>query len=352
MTKNNKQWNMIAGFVLCLVLAVSSIQLGHLDWFTAHGVSALTIAIILGIAIGNTYYPQVACAIDSGVAFSKQTLLRVGIVLYGFRLTLQDISHVGIAGVVIDAIVVLSTFGLALLIGTRLLKIDRTTVILIGAGSSICGAAAVLATEPVVRAHSEKVTVAVSTVVVFGTMAIFLYPALFQLNLRWNLIPGGLHSFGIYTGSTIHEVAQVVAAARSIGSDAADTAVITKMVRVMMLAPFLIILSTWLSRSSKVTSNFRQNPVRQKLVVPWFAFIFIGVVIFNSLSILPRFVVEFAKNIDTVFLAMAMASLGLTSHISVIRNAGVKPLILAAVLFAWLIGGGALINRTIGSFFL
>ena len=337
----------VAGVTLCLVLAAAAILLGRIDWLAAHGLSALTVAILLGIAVGNTYYHRIGDACGAGVTYSKQTLLRTGVVLYGLRLTLQDIGHVGVTGVLIDALVLSSTFGLALLLGTRVFKLDRTTAILIGAGSSICGAAAVMATEPVVRAHAEKVTVAVSTVVVFGTLAIFLYPALFTLNQHWGFVPQGPHAFGIYAGSTIHEVAQVVAAARSVGADAANTAVITKMVRVMMLAPFLITLSAWLSRSESRQAVAPSQTPKPKLAVPWFAFIFIGTVIFNSFSVLPKAAVEFAISLDTLLLAMAMAALGLTTHVSAIRKAGVKPLMLAAILFAWLIGGGALINSVV-----
>ena len=203
-------------------------------------------------------------------------------VLYGLRLTVQDIGHVGVAGVAIDARVLSSTFALACFIGTRWLGLERKTAMLIGAGSAMCGAGAVMAAEPVVKARAEQVTVAVATVVVFGTLAIFLYPALFELNQHWALIPGGANGFGIYAGSTIHEVAQVVAAARSVGPDAANSAVIAKMVRVMMLAPFLLTMLAWLARSSA-----RHAPVaaedghaKGKLAVPWFAFGFVAVVLF------------------------------------------------------------------------
>ena len=123
---------------------------------------------------------------------------------------------------------------------------------LIGAGSSICGAAAVMAAEPVVRGRADQVTVAVSTVVVFGTIAIFLYPVLYHLNVFGISSPA---AYGLFAGSTIHEVAQVVAAGRAIGEQAAATAVITKMVRVMLLAPFLLGLSVYLSRESQPSGS-------------------------------------------------------------------------------------------------
>jgi uncharacterized integral membrane protein (TIGR00698 family) len=330
---------LLPGLALSAALAVLAMMLSATAALQAHGISALTIAIVLGIALGNTLYPSVAARSGSGVAFSRQTLLRAGVILYGLRLTLHDIGHVGFTGVAIDAVIVLSTFVLAQLLGTRVLNLDRNTSILIGAGSAICGAAAVMATEPVVRAKPEQVTIAVATVVVFGTVAIFLYPQLYSLNLYWPFLPTGPNAFGIYAGSTIHEVAQVVAAGRSVSLETANTAVITKLVRVMMLAPFLLGLSAWLTRGS---SGARCRPP-----VPWFAFGFIGVVLFNSLALLPLRVSGALIDLDTLLLATAMAALGLSTHASAIRTAGIKPLLLGSLLFAWLIVGGAGINALV-----
>nr|WP_315426083.1 YeiH family protein [uncultured Albidiferax sp.] len=329
------------GLALSALLAACAMALGQLNGLQAHGLSALTLAIVLGILVGNTLYPRVATVCDPGVQCAKQNLLRLGVVLYGLRLTTQDIASVGLAGVLVDALVLGSTFALACYAGTRWLGLDRNTAMLIGIGSSICGAAAVMAAEPVLRARAEQVTVAVATVVVFGTLAIFVYPLLFQLNLHWPLVPGGAHGFGVYAGSTIHEVAQVVAAGRSIGAEAADAAVIAKMVRVMMLAPVLLALSAWLARSMPKTAS------QGSLAVPWFAFGFIGVVLFNSLQLLPAPVLAVVNAVDTALLAMAMAALGLATPLAAIRRAGIKPLLLAGGLFAWLLLGGALINRVV-----
>ena len=340
---------LLPGLLLCGALAGAGMALGRIGWLQAHGFSALTLAIVLGMIVGNTVYPllpRMAAAGGAGVHFSKQNLLRLGVVLYGLRLTVQDIGHVGLAGVAIDALVLGSTFALALWIGTRWLGLDRKTAMLIGAGSSICGAAAVMAAEPVVKARAEQVTVAVATVVVFGTLAIFLYPVLFELNQHLQWIPGGAAGFGIYAGSTIHEVAQVVAAARSVGADAANAAVIAKMVRVMMLAPFLVMLSAWLAREERSRAiGHAASGTKGRLALPWFAFGFVGVVLFNSLQWLPSPVVAVTTEIDTALLAMAMAALGLSTHLGSIRKAGAKPLLLALILFGWLVVGGAAINR-------
>ncbi|MBO9740912.1 YeiH family putative sulfate export transporter [Xanthomonas axonopodis pv. begoniae] len=341
------------GLALTGLLAGASMQLGKIGWLQANGIGALTLAIVLGMLVGNTVYPRLGANGEAGVRFSKAHLLRLGIILYGLRLTFQDIGNVGWTGVAIDAAVLCSTFGLACFVGMRVFGLDRNTAMLIGAGSSICGAAAVMAAEPVVRGRADQVMVAVATVVVFGTLAMFLYPLLYHLlaHSRWfNLSPT---AYGIFAGSTIHEVAQVIAAGRAVGEQAANTAVIAKMVRVMLLAPFLIALSAYLScaRAKHADAPDRDDGAdqheptqRSSIVMPWFALGFIAVAGFNSLALLPHALVQQAIDIDTVLLAMAMAGLGLTTHVSAIRKAGIKPLALAAMLFAWLVCGGFAIN--------
>jgi len=338
---------LLPGVALAGAVALVAMFLGRAEWLAQQGISALTAAIAVGLLVGNTFYPRLGTAPVAGINFSKQTLLRAGVVLYGLRLTLQDVAHVGVAGVAIDAVVVASTFLLACLIG-RGIGLDRKTSMLIGAGSSICGAAAVIAAEPVVDGRPDQVTVAVATVVLFGTVGIFLYPELYRLTDVLPLVPGGPSRFGIYIGSTVHEVAQVIAAARSVAAESADLAVITKMVRVMMLAPFLLGLSAWLGTHPRAAEDGESAvPVAKTPVIPWFAIGFIGVVLFNSLELLPARLVSFAIEIDTALLAMAMAALGLTTQIQAFRRAGLRPLLLALLLFFWLIFGGAAINRLV-----
>ena len=331
--------NRLPGLLLTAAIAGLSIWLGTLPWMQAHGISALTLAIVIGIVLGNTAYAALAPRAAAGVGFSKATLLRAGIILYGMRLTLQDIGQVGTAGVVIDALVLCSTFALSWWLGTRVLGLDRNSALLIGAGSSICGAAAVMAAEPVVKGRAEQVAVAVATVVVFGTVAMFLYPLLYQWGVGAGWMPLDETGFGVFTGSTVHEVAQVVAAGRAVSEPAADAAVITKMVRVMMLAPFLVGLSALLARGQQGTDG-----QRSKITIPWFAFGFIAMVAFNSLHLLPAPLVNVLVELDTALLAMAMAALGLTTHASALRRAGTKPMLLAVLLFAWLMIGGMAIN--------
>lgn len=341
----------LPGVALAAGIASLAMALGRRGWFPEHGISVLTLAIAFGMIAGNTVYRYVAPASAAGITFAKQFLLRAGIILYGLRLTFQDIGHVGLAGILIDAIVLTTTFVIAYLAGTRLFRLDRKTAMLIGAGSSICGAAAVMAAEPVVRGRAEQVAVAIATVVVFGTVSIFLYPALYHLNAEHAFLSLSPTAYGLFAGSTIHEVAQVVAAGNAVSESAANTAVIVKMTRVMMLAPFLVILSAWLTgRGRRADGDAHAgHGAKQKIVVPWFAIAFVAVAGVNSLPILPASLVDFGVQVDTALLAMAMAALGVSTHVSALRTAGIKPLGLAAFLFVWLVAGGAAINAGVGA---
>jgi uncharacterized integral membrane protein (TIGR00698 family) len=324
------------GLVLVGALAACASLVAATSWFQNLGLSALTLAILLGILVANTVFPAMAPWAGSGVDFSKNTLLRTGIVLYGWRITFHQLTAVGWSGLLIDIILIALTFTIAVQVGTRLLKLDRQTAMLIGTGSAICGAAAVLAAEPIIRGEAHRVSVAVATVVVFGTLGMFIYPVLYpHLGLSEQ-------AYGIYAGSTIHEVAQVVAATKAVGDNAAAAAVIEKMLRVMMLAPFLVFLSS--TRGAAEGGTGRR-------FIPWFAVWFIVICGINSLHIVPASWVSALTQLDTLLLAMAMAGLGLRTHMGAVRQAGLRPLLLALALFVFLTVGGYGVNRLVTGMF-
>ncbi|MCX2962434.1 YeiH family protein [Rodentibacter caecimuris] len=326
-----KNLNLIWGLLLVLVITAIAFLIGHSEVMMTLNISTLTLAIVIGILCGNTFYPKVEHVTHLGVAFAKGKLLRLGIILYGFRITLQDIGQVGVNAVVADAIMLILTFIITCWIGIKILKVDKQIVFLTGAGCSICGAAAIIASEPVVRAPSYKVSVAVALIVIFGTIAMFLYPILYPILIDY-MNP---HQFGIYIGSSVHEVAQVYAAGSNINPVVADIAVVSKMIRVMMLAPFLLVLSYFLHKDEK------QN---HAISIPYFALIFILVAVFNSFNLLPTEWVALLVQIDTILLMAAMAGLGLTTNLSTIKQAGLKPLLLGLFVFIWLVVGGFGIN--------
>ena len=336
----------LLGLIVVLIGSLFCIWLNtSLDTWTDGrivGLSSLTLAILIGMVLGNTIYPSFAERLAAGVNFSKGQILRLAIMFYGFKLTLTEVASVGMPAIMADALVLTSTFLLTYWIGIKVLKVDKKTTLLIGSGASICGAAAVIAAEPVIKAEAHKVTIAVATVVVFGTIAMLLYPFLYHLG--WLQVWLSPQDYGVYTGSTIHEVAQVVVAGNAISEPVGDTAVVTKMIRVMMLAPFLLVLSFALTKSSQAGEKLPLLTRAKYVKVPWFAFIFILVVILHTWLNMTESFERTMVMIDDILLTMAMFALGLTTHLSAIKQAGAKPLILGAIMFAWLILGGGLIN--------
>jgi uncharacterized integral membrane protein (TIGR00698 family) len=333
-TKQNRP-HTLSGILFVALFATSATYISQFAFLKNLGISPLIIGIVLGIIYANTLRNNLPKEWTPGIIFSTKTLLRAAIVFYGFRLTFQNIEEVGIAGITASALVVTLTFFIGYIVGTKLLKLDRDTTILTTAGSSICGAAAILATEPVLDSEPHKSAVAVSTVVVFGTIAMFLYPFLYKAGF----IDLSAEGMGIYIGSTIHEVAHVVAAGNTLGSEVANNAVIVKMLRVMMIAPFLIFLSLWLASKSKGKSG------KTKVVIPWFAVGFIAVAGFNSLDLLPHSLVTNINSLDTFALTMAMSALGMETSFEKFKKVGMKPIYLATILFGWLIFGGFYITK-------
>ncbi len=302
-----------------------------LSWNHKLQLSPLTLAIVAGMVAGNTIPRSLLERIHPGLRFSQQTLLRLGIVLYGLRLTVQDLANLGPRAMVLDLTVIGTVLTLGYWLGTRVFGLDADTALLVSAGSGICGAAAVLATERVIDSESHKVSVAVATVVVFGTIAMFLYPVLYPLTGFTE------RQFGIYTGATVHEVAQALAAGRAISQAASDTAVITKMLRVLLLAPVLVVISR-LRRSGAAS-------VARKIKFPWFVVWFGAVIVAQSLVKLPAMIRTHLIDLDTVLLSSAMFALGMATRWQQLKQAGTRPLLLAATIFAGLVSGGWVMTR-------
>ena len=336
---SEKHGNILHGILLIALFSCAAFYLADTQPARSLSFSPLILGILLGMLYANSLRNHLPETWVPGILFCSKQLLRAGIVLYGFRLTFQSVAAIGAPAIGIDAAVVAGTLLLGVLLG-RALKMDRDLALLTSTGSAICGAAAVLGAEPVVKAAPHKTAVAVSTVVIFGTVSMFLYPALWRAGIL-GLTP---EQMGLYTGATLHEVAHVVGAGNAMGAEIADGAVIVKMIRVMMLAPFLIFLAARVKQLAPAGGS-----EKSKITIPWFAILFIVVAIFNSFHLLPKAVVDMLVTLDTVLLAMAMAALGVTTHVSALKKAGAKPLLMALVLFIWLIVGGGAINLAVHS---
>lgn len=341
---SEKRSNVLHGILLIALFSCSAFYIAEFPFVKNLSFSPLIVGIILGMIYANSLRNHLPETWVPGILFCTKQVLRAGIVLYGFRLTFQSVVAIGFPAILIDTIIVTATIFIGLFVG-RLMKMDRDLALLTSTGSAICGAAAVLGAEPVVKSEPHKTAVAVSTVVIFGTLSMFIYPAMYRSGIL-DLTP---EQMGLYTGSTLHEVAHVVGAGNAMGKEISDTAIIVKMIRVMMLAPVLVIMSLALARTAvKAVSNGVKGAdvaKRGKITIPWFAFGFLAVIGFNSFDLLPHAVVDGINNVDTFMLTMAMTALGAETSIEKFKKAGAKPFILAAVLYIWLLGGGYLLAK-------
>ena len=304
-----------------------------MGWVKALSLSPMVVGIILGMLYANSLRNNLPETWVPGIAFCAKRVLRFGIILYGFRLTFQDVVAVGFPAIVVDAIIVCGTILLGVLVG-RLLKMDRSIALLTACGSGICGAAAVLGVDGAIRPKPYKTAVAVATVVIFGTLSMFLYPILYRAGV-FDLRPDAM---GIYAGSTIHEVAHVVGAGNAMGAAVSNSAIIVKMIRVMMLVPVLLVIAFFVAKD--VAGREQEAGKSSKINIPWFAILFLLVIGFNSLNLLPKDFVDFLNTFDTFLLTMAMSALGAETSIDKFKKAGFKPFLLAAILWCWLIAGG------------
>lgn len=325
--------SMLHGVLLIALFSCAAFYIAEFDFVKRLSFSPLIVGIILGMLYANSLRNNLPETWVPGIKFCSKQILRLGIILYGFRLTFQSVIAVGTEAIVIDLIIVTLTLLIGIAAG-KLLKMDSHISLLTATGSAICGAAAVLGAESVIKPQPYKTAVAVSTVVIFGTIAMFVYPAMFNAGIT------GLDNtaMGVYTGSTLHEVAHVVGAGNAMGAEVSDTAIIVKMIRVILLAPVLLVMSFFIGGKPAAGE-------KRKITIPWFAFGFIAVIGFNSLNLLPASAVSFINSFDTFLLTMAMTALGAETSIDKFRQAGAKPFILATILFVWLMGGGYLLAR-------
>jgi len=332
MFSKDKRADTSNGILFVTLFALAATQISQ--WSVVHqlGISPLIIGIVLGIFYANTLHHRMPKAWLPGISFTARKILRLAVILYGFYITLQEVMMIGWVGFAAASFIVISTLCIAYIVGVYLLGMDKQTTLLTGAGSAICGAAAILAFEPVIKAKGHQTAAAVATVVLFGTLAMVVYPLIHQ----WGILNLDAHGWGVYIGATVHEVAQVVGAASDIGQTVSNDAVIVKMTRVMLLVPALLFMGWWWARYG----NGECKDTNASLTVPWFALGFLGVVGFNSLHLLPASWVMVLQHIDQFLLTMAMTALGMETNFDKLKGVGIKPFILAAILFIWLTVGG------------
>jgi uncharacterized integral membrane protein (TIGR00698 family) len=284
--------------------------------------SPMILATLIGMTLHNCLGTPAWA--KSGVTFSLKRVLRLGIILLGLQLMASQVTQIGVVGVAVIAATLIATFTFTKWLG-GVIGVDAKLTELIGAGTSICGASAVIATNTVTRGRDEDVAYAVACVTVFGSLSMLLYP----------LLPGLLHlspaAFGLWSGASIHEIAQVVAAAFQDGNHSGEIGTVAKLTRVMMLAPVVITLGlVAMRRAAHATGQFAS---RAAPPMPWFVLGFIAMVTLNSIVTIPIGAKASIALGTTFLLSMALAAMGMETDFRKLKAEGLKPLLLAAA--AW-----------------
>ena len=310
---------LLPGLLLTFILAAVAFELRSLLGITA--LSPLIVAIVLGMAFHNTI--GTPGAFKPGVAFSMRRILRFAIVLLGLQLSFAQLIKVGTVGLAIIAVTLAATFLFTVWLGRRL-GIDRKLAQLIAAGTSICGASAIIATNTVTRASDEDVAYAVACVTVFGSASMLLYPAL------EGLVQLAPHAFGLWAGASIHEIAQVVAAAFQNGTSSGHFGTIAKLSRVMLLAPTILVLGYVSAKRLQTVGGDHVTPAIQPLPMPLFVLGFLAMMVFNSFDLIPQVDKTYLVQATTFLLTVALAAMGLETDFGKLRAKGWRPLLVGA----------------------
>jgi uncharacterized integral membrane protein (TIGR00698 family) len=323
------------GLIAVTLLAWASIELHTLPQLAA--VSALMIAIVLGMLVRNTVGLPAACA--PGIRFSLRRILRFAIVLLGFQLSARQIAEVGGMGLFVVAVTLAAAFCFTTWLGRRL-GVDRKLSELIAAGTSICGASAIVATNAVTEGSDEDVAYAIAVVTLFGCASMLLYP------FGDALMHMPAHAYGLWAGASIHETAQVLAASFQGGAVSGRIGAVTKLSRVMLLAPVVLGLG-WAARRRDDAASAKPDDAaclnrgvaapsakRRAVPVPLFLLGFIAAMCINSTAILPASATQLIVKADQFLLALSLGAMGLETSFRKVREAGLRPMLLGSG--AWL----------------
>ena len=310
------------GLAVCLAIAAISIIIRNQTGIAA--LNPVVVALVLGVGIGAVIGRP--ASLKPGISYAVRPVLRAAIVLLGLQVTLGMLASLGLGALALALLVVGLTLPFTIWLG-RVMGVDSTLALLIGTGTAICGASAIVAANQVARGKDEDVTYALAVITLCGTVALIVFPYL------GDLMGMSANSYGLWAGAAIHEVVQAVGAAAAGGPEASQTGTVMKLARVFLLAPAVVALGWWVARSGMHEAGHAKAPV------PWFAFGFLALVVIGSTGLIPKFVVDFSKFLVPVMLAASVAALGLQTDLRALHARGAAPLLLgvASTLFITLL---------------
>ncbi len=316
----------VPGLVLCLMIAEASVLIRNATGLAA--LNPVVVALVVGIALRAGM--GLPAALRPGAAFAVRPLLRAAIVLLGLQVTFGQLASIGAGALGVAFAAVALTVPFTIWLGAQL-RVDPALAQLIGTGTGICGASAIVAANQVSRGSQEDVAYALAVITLCGTAGLLIYPALAPV------LGLDARAYGVWAGSSIHEVVQAVGAAAAGGPVSTETGTITKLARVLLLAPAVLALGAWVRHSSP--KHAESGPT--KAPMPWFAFGFLIMVAVASTHLVPELVTKLsAQTLVPLMLAASVAALGLNTNLAALRAKGFRPLLLGigATLFVAAIG--------------
>ena len=301
----------LPGVALAALLATAAFLLARHPFVkdTLH-VSALLLVILLGMA-WRTLLPVPGAALP-GIRVAQRPILRWAVAGLGLKLSLGEILHIGAPALIVVVISTLATLAFGVWVARRL-GVSEKLAILLGVGSSICGASAVVAADSVVQSEKQDSAIALGVITLLGTVGIVIYPFLGRA-----LGMDDFH-FGLWDGASLHEMAQVVAAGAGFSKRAVEVATVVKLTRICLLAPIVFALA-WSLRRKGTAGEAKVS------VVPWFLVLFVVFAAINSTSLAPQWLLDRLRDIDLWLLCVGMAGVGLQSGFHDMKRAGWAPI--------------------------
>jgi uncharacterized integral membrane protein (TIGR00698 family) len=291
------------------------------------GLSEILLAVWLGLVIASARWMPASS--EPGIRFAQQTVLRLGIILLGARLSLVDVATIGLGALGLVVICMTAVFAFVLLVG-RVTRLPGRLVLLIGVGTAVCGNSAIIATAPVVKAEEREVSFAVATITLFGTLALFLYP------LVGSALQLSDATFGLWSGVAINDTSQVVAASTAYSPIARDVATVVKLVRNTLMAPLILLIAMWWSSAAVSTVEGTRTREGALKAFPIFVLGFLAMALLRTAGVIDAASAQVLHEAAKVCILMALAAVGLGTRIGLLRAVGPKPFVLG-------LGAGALL---------